>query len=72
MHPTSKIGFLTSILMESLLSKIGVDTSLMCLISRFLALKIELEFQQKRGRIWNPKFKSVYLLGILKIPKGIN
>ena len=29
------------------------------------------EFQLKRGRIWNPKVKSAYLLGILKIPKGI-
>ena len=70
-HPIYRIGFLKNILMESLLSNLGVDTSLICLTLGFLALKLGLEFHQKRGRIWNPKVKSDYLLGIDKIPKVI-
>ena len=36
----------------------------------FLAQRLGLEFQLKRGRICNPKYKTAYLLGILKIQKG--
>ena len=38
---------------------------------RILALRLGLEFQQKIGRLWNPKFKSSFFWGILNIPKGI-
>ena len=54
---------LTNILMESLLSKLGVDTILMCPTLGFFALKLGLEFHLKREMIWNPKFKNVYFFG---------
>ena len=70
MQPIFRIGCLTNILIAWLPSNHRVGTSQMWPISGFLAQRLGLGFQQRRGRLCSPKAKSVFLLDTLKIQKG--
>ena len=72
MHPTYRIVFYTRNLMESLLSNLGVDTSLMCLISEFFGSKAWARIPIEKRKDLELQSQEFLFVGYFEYSKGYN